>query len=70
MIVEFDRFDVDKANNHVYNKHNKYKITLIGKSLSQEKDRILDDMINLEYCTFDREFINDNLYHDVFILYC
>lgn len=54
------------ANNTGYKRDNRYKVTIIDKDPDSTLRFILDDM---QYCSFDRMFISDNLYHYVFTLY-
>lgn len=55
------------ADDKRYLNHNKYLLTLIEK----EADSPICDLIlnSFEYCSFDRAYTADNLYHSVLILY-
>ena len=59
-------FDIKKANNAVYSKSPCYEIIVIDK---KSDNPVIDELLNLPYCTFDRSYKADNLYHDVFTLY-
>lgn len=63
---EKDRIDNTHANNRVYKQDNRYSITVISK---QEDDDLASKVSMLPHISFDRIFINDNLYHTVFNLY-
>lgn len=67
IVYEKDDIRFSHADNKIYLKTNRYSITLIGKQVDNPvADKILE---NFEYCSFNRSFKNDNLYHDVFVLY-
>ena len=55
-----------KADNISYIKHIRYTITLIGSS--PESD-IIDKILSIPHCSYDRFFTSDGLNHDVFSLY-
>lgn len=50
-----------------YKDWNHYTVTLIGKN--PDNDSTIDQILALPYCTHDRRYIADNLYHDVFDLF-
>lgn len=59
--------NVKKASNKLYGYTSKYSVTFISNI---EKDSVIIDMLNsFEYCSIERAFVNDNLYHYVFTLY-
>ena len=62
-----DQRNVDHADNLKYRDHAHYTVTLIGSN--PDNDAIVDGLLALEYCSFDRRYVTDNLYHDVFDLY-
>lgn len=51
------------ADDSVYYQKTSYSITVISKVVD---DLIVDRISKLPGCSFDREFIANNLYHDVF----
>lgn len=54
------------ADNIKYINRKRYEITVIDKN----PDSIIPDEINaLPFCSHDRRFVVDNLYHDVFTLF-
>lgn len=67
VIYQLEDYDVDYGNNKIYRNKKHYMITLIGRE--PNVDDFTQKMFTLEYCQFDRRFINENLYHDVFSLY-
>ena len=67
IIYQLQNLDVDYADDITYRKHTHYLVTLIG--FDPDNDDLIDKLLELRYCSFDRRFISDNLYHDVFDLY-
>lgn len=67
IMYELDQRTINHADNLAYKDMNRYTITLIGKD--PDNSEFIDRLINLPYCTHERRFITDNLYHDVFNLY-
>ena len=55
------------ADNRPYQITKRYSITLITKT--SDNDEYIDKLLNLPMCTFDRQFIIENLCHDVFNMY-
>lgn len=55
-----------RANDSIYSKLTCYEVTVIAQ---KPDDPVLDKILELPYCSFDRRYIADNLYHDVFTLY-
>ena len=60
---EYRRYADDKK----YLKINRYELTLITKS--PEPVEILDSLSELPYCSFNREYSEDNLHHYAFTLH-
>ena len=54
------------ANNSPYILDTSYTLTVIDKNPDSE---IVPKIEKLEKCSYDRHFVNDNLYHDVFTIY-
>lgn len=57
---------VNHANDSTYKKRKCYEIIVIDK---QPDNSVIDELVDWQYCSFDREYVSDNLYHDVFTLY-
>lgn len=49
-----------------YDKHKSYQLIVISK---KPDDSVIDRLLDLQYCRFDRHYKADNLNHDVFTLY-
>lgn len=72
-ITDFDRCIVYSgkpglryADNHAYIKGTYYTVTYIH---SDPDDEVVDKLCDFPYSHFDRQFISDDLYHDVFIIF-
>lgn len=66
--IVYTRKNIDqiKADNIDYVRHTQYTVTLIGQN--PESD-IVDKILDIPYCRYDRFFTSDGLNHDVFSLY-
>ena len=60
------RPNVKRANDQIYLQKNRYEIIVISKS---PDNPVIDKLIGLPYCSYDRNYVSDNLHHDVFTLY-
>lgn len=67
IIYEFTTRDNRFANDHIYKDKGRYTITLICSN--PDNDELIDKILELPYCSHDRRFISENLYHDVFDLF-
>lgn len=67
VIYKRTAIDLDHADDHNYTKKNRYTITIITKS----PDFIFGETLldSIPYCTFDRNYVVDNLQHDVYSVY-
>lgn len=66
----YDRTDIESnyADNLKYKKMTKYTIMVIGTE--PDNENIIDPILALPYTSFDRRYkTNENLYHDVIIIY-
>ena len=67
IIYQRANYDTDYADNEIYRNHTHYTVTLISNDA--DNDSIIEQLQSIRYCSFDRRFISDNYYHDVFDLY-
>lgn len=58
--------DIRYANNSIYSKMNCYELIVIAR---RPEDPVIEKIMALPYCSFDRHYDSDNLSHDVFTLY-
>lgn len=49
-----------------YSSTHRYEITVIDK---KPDNPVIDKLLMLSYCSFDRHYISDNLNHDILTLY-
>ena len=61
-----NKIDNNHANNLVYRQDKSYSITIMSKDADCN---IVDKISKLPKCTFDRMFIVDNIYHNIFNMY-
>lgn len=61
-----NRYDRLSANDTMYKLDRSYQITLITK---EPDPPILERIIALKYCRFDRHYCLDNLHHYIYTLY-
>ena len=66
IVYKLSGFKYKNANNSKYDVVRSYTVTLID---SDHESRFLNDILRIPYCSFDRQFISDNLYHFTFTLY-
>lgn len=60
------KIEIDKANNSVYRKRNKYELIVIDRL---PDNPVIDKLLELPYCSYDRHYVSDNLHHDALTLY-
>lgn len=60
------RIQTRYANNAMYSKMNCYEIIVISRKPDHP---VIDKLLQLPYCSHDRSYKADNLYHDIFTLY-
>lgn len=57
---------VKKADNSLYKKDRRYTVTVIDR---QPDNPVIDKLLELPMCSYDRFYISSNLDHDVLTLY-
>lgn len=64
----YSKYDIptNKANNSTYISNTRYDITHISR---QPDSPVIDELLSLQYCCYDRHYISDNLHHDVLTIY-
>lgn len=67
IIYELSRIKSDYADNRSYKLSNSYTMTYITNDPDDGLVRTF--LEHFKYCSFDRVFRSDNLYHNVFTLY-
>lgn len=66
--IKYSKSDVKLtyANDSKYSKTNRYELIVISK---KPDDPVIEKLLTLQYCSYDRHYISDNLYHDVLTIY-
>lgn len=66
--IKYSKYDIQSrfANGSVYSLLNCYEITVIDRT---PDNAVIDKLLNLPYCSFDRHYVSDNLNHDILTLY-
>lgn len=60
------RIESKYANDAKYSKLNCYEIIVIARKPDHP---VIDKLLDLPYCSYDRYYVSDNLNHDVLTLY-
>ena len=60
------KIETRKANNSTYSKNTRYDITVIDR---RPDNPVIDKLMELPYCSYDRPYKADNLNHDVLTIY-
>ena len=60
------RIESKKANDSIYLKNTKYEIIVIDR---KPDNQVINKLLELPYCSYDRNYKSDNLNHDVLTLY-
>lgn len=66
--IVYSKSDINtrKANDKVYSKNTRYTVIVIDK---RSENAVIDKLLDLPYCSYDRSYKSDNLNHDSFTLY-
>lgn len=66
--IRYSRSDIESthADNISYSKHTRYEIIVIDK---RPDNAVVERLLNLQYASFDRHYVSNNLHHDVISLY-
>lgn len=57
---------VTRANDSIYSKRTRYEIVVVDK---RPDNPVIDKILLLPYCSYDRQYKADNLNHDVLTIY-
>lgn len=66
IIYSKNRIDTTKADDSNYLKKNQYEIIVISRL---PDDKVINELLDIPYCSYDRHYVSDNLNHDVLTLY-
>lgn len=66
--IVYNLSDIDKTNasNVMYKKDHRYMLTYITKNAV---DEVVDQLVELSFCVYDRYYSADNLHHHAFTIY-
>ena len=54
------------ANNKKYSRSCRYDLTVISK---KPDDPVINKLLELPYCSYDRHYVSNNLHHDTLTIY-
>lgn len=54
------------TNSQDYINNNKYLLTVISR---KPDNPVIDKLLTLPYCRYDRHYVADNLHHDILTIY-
>lgn len=66
IVYSKSRIDTSKANDSTYSKNTRYEVIVIDR---RPDNPVINKLLDLPYCSYDRPYISDNLNHDVLTLY-
>lgn len=66
IIYSRDRIGNIHSDNHVYNQNHRYQVIVLDKD---PDSNITEELSKFDKCRFERRYVSDNIYHDVFTLY-
>ena len=66
IIYSKSKIDSRHANDKIYKKMTRYELIVISR---KPDSPMIDDLLELPYCSYDRHYVSDNLHHDVLTLY-
>ena len=66
IIYSCSDIDVRHANDKTYMMTRRYEIIVIDK---KPDNSVIDTLLQLPLCSYDRHYVSDNIYHDVLTLY-
>lgn len=66
IIFNFSNVKTIRSNNNLYNYMKSYEVTFVS---TEPHHYMFDKLMNFPYSSFDRRYVADNLYHDVFTIF-
>lgn len=66
IVYSKNNLDTKKANNNRYLTMTRYELIVIDK---RPDNPVIQTLLDLPYCSYDRSYISDNLHHDSLTLY-
>lgn len=69
-VVQRENASVIHAGNGPYTINVKYQVTYMTEDGREAEARCLDMLYKYQYCAHERSFVNDQIHHEVFTIYC
>lgn len=66
IVYSKSRIDKRSANDTAYNLNTRYELIVIDK---RPDNPVIEKLLSLPYCSYDRPYVSDNLNHDVLTIY-
>lgn len=67
IVYELSDMPITRADDKIYTIRKRYFVTII---FYDPDSTMAEEMLNtFQYCSYDRRFVNDNLYHDAMTIY-
>lgn len=66
IVYNLEKIDTDKADNKIYIKNNRYAVLHIYKDPGST---VTHELLELPYCSHDRQYKSENMIHDALTLY-
>lgn len=66
IVYSKSRIDKRNANDSGYNLNTRYELIVVDK---RPDNPVIEKLLSLPYCSYDRPYVSDNLNHDVLTIY-
>lgn len=66
IVYSKELYDIKTANDYIYLKKKRYSLTVIDR---RPDNPVIEKLMELPLCGYDRHYISDNLHHDVLTIY-
>lgn len=66
--IVYSKTDIwnNRANDTLYNKRTRYDLVVIDR---RPDNPVIDKLLKVPYCSYDRHYTSDNLHHDSLTIY-
>lgn len=66
IVYSKELYDIKTANDYIYLKKKRYQLTVIDR---RPDNPVIEKLMELPLCGYNRHFTSDNLHHDVLTIY-
>lgn len=66
IVYSKELYDIKTANDYIYLKKKRYSLTVIDR---RPDNQVIEKLMELPLCGYDRHYTSDNLHHDVLTIY-